>query len=90
MAERGNTKHSPHLDEKMQQETLGMVRNRQPAHAEEWRETEPFPDDTDPAEVRDAVGRGGREPEDTGLDDEGPDDILAEDEGPDDEATAER
>ncbi|HKU29960.1 hypothetical protein [Arthrobacter sp. NyZ413] len=65
MAERGNTKHSPHLDEKMQQETQGMVKNRQPAHAEEWRETEPFPDDTDSAEVRDAVGRGGAEPENT-------------------------
>jgi hypothetical protein len=32
-----------------------MVRGNKPAHAEEWRETEPFPDDTDPAEVQAAL-----------------------------------
>jgi hypothetical protein len=55
VAERGNTKHGQHLDDKMQQETQGMVKGNQPAHVEEWRETEPFPDDTDTAEVQDAV-----------------------------------
>lgn len=55
VAERGNTTHGAHLDEKMQQESQGMVKGNQPAHAEEWRETEPFPDDTDPAEVQDAL-----------------------------------
>ena len=69
MAERGNTTHGPHLDEKMQQETQGMVKGNQPAHAEEWRETAPFPDETDPAEVQDALnpvpapGPGAEEPE---------------------------
>ena len=58
MAERGNTKHGQQLDEQMQHETQGMVRGNQPAHAEEWRETEPFPDDTDPAEVREALNPG--------------------------------
>lgn len=55
MAERGNTKHNSELDDQMQHETQGMVRGNQPAHAEEFRETEPFPDDTDPAEVREAL-----------------------------------
>ncbi|MEC5181507.1 hypothetical protein [Arthrobacter sp. CG_A4] len=67
MAERGNTTHGAHLDDKMQQETQGMVKSNQPAHAEEWRETEPFPDETDPAEVQDALnpapGPGAEEPE---------------------------
>jgi hypothetical protein len=55
VAERGNTKHGQHLDEKMQQQTQGMVKGNQPSHVEEGRETEPFPDDTDPAEVQDAL-----------------------------------
>jgi hypothetical protein len=55
MAERGNTKHGSNLDDQMQHETQGVVHGNQPAHAEEWRETEPFPDDTDPAEVREAL-----------------------------------
>ncbi|TLM80995.1 hypothetical protein FDW83_18195 [Pseudarthrobacter sp. NamE2] len=55
MAERGNTKHNSELDDQMQHETQGVVRGNQPAHAEEFRETEPFPDDTDAAEVREAL-----------------------------------
>lgn len=55
MAERGNTKRGQHLDEKLQQETQGMVKGIQPSHVEKGRETEPFPDDTDPAEVQDAL-----------------------------------
>ncbi len=55
MAERGNTKHNSELDDQMQHETQGLVRGNQPAHAEEWRETEPFPDDTDPNDVREAL-----------------------------------
>jgi hypothetical protein len=66
MAERGNTKHGPHLDDKMQQETQGMVKGNQPAHVEEARETEPFPDDTDAAEVRDALKPSGDTAEDEG------------------------
>lgn len=55
MAERGNTKHGPILDEELKHETQGAVHANQPPHAEEWRETEPFPDDTDPAEVQKAL-----------------------------------
>ncbi|OFI38112.1 hypothetical protein BIU82_06335 [Arthrobacter sp. SW1] len=46
-AERGNTTHGPRLDDKMKQETQGAMKGNKPAHVEEWRETEPFPDDTD-------------------------------------------
>jgi hypothetical protein len=69
VAERGNTKHGSHLDEKMQQETQGVVKGNQPAHVEEGRETEPFPDDTDTAEVRDALNPAGddRKVEDRGA-----------------------
>jgi hypothetical protein len=55
MAERGNTTHGQELDDQMKHETQGMVRGNQPAHAEEFRETEPFPDDTDPEEVQAAL-----------------------------------
>ncbi|MGF9647787.1 hypothetical protein [Arthrobacter sp. Alg241-R88] len=55
MAERGNTKHGPNLDDQMKHEAQGVVHGIQPPHAEEWRETEPFPDDTDPAEVQEAL-----------------------------------
>jgi hypothetical protein len=55
MSERGNTTHGQNLDDQMKHETQGMVRGNKPAHAEEWRETEPFPDDTDPAEVQAAL-----------------------------------
>jgi hypothetical protein len=55
MAERGNTKHGSNLDDQMKHETQGAVHANQPPHAEEWRETEPFPDDTDPAEVQEAL-----------------------------------
>jgi hypothetical protein len=45
--ERGNTTHSPRLDDKMKQEGQGAFKANKPAHVEEWRETEPFPDETD-------------------------------------------
>jgi hypothetical protein len=55
VAERGNSKHGSHLDDQMQHETEGMIRGNKPAHVEEGRETEPFPDETDAAEVREAL-----------------------------------
>lgn len=55
MAERGNTTHGPALDDKMKQEAQKIVQGNQPAHAEEFRESEPFPDDTDPEEIREAL-----------------------------------
>ena len=71
MAERGNTKHGQHLDDEMQQETEAMIKGNQPAHVEEGRETEPFPDDTDAAEVQDAVNptaEPGKAPTNSGSD----------------------
>ena len=52
MAERGNTKHGPELDEQMQHEAQGLVQGHGHPHAEPFRETEPLPDDTDDPEVR--------------------------------------
>ncbi|MDQ0644268.1 hypothetical protein [Microbacterium murale] len=46
-SERGNTKHGPHLDDQMEQETRGMVQGHGSPHAEPFRESEPLPDDTD-------------------------------------------
>lgn len=55
MVERGNTTHGPALDESMKHEARKIVQGNQPAHAEEFRESEPFPDDTDPEEIRAAL-----------------------------------
>jgi hypothetical protein len=45
--ERESSKHSPRLDDEMEQETAAIRRTGQPARTEEWRETEPF----DPAHL---------------------------------------
>lgn len=55
MAERGNTTHGHELDDQMKHEARKIVQGNQPAHVEEFRETEPFPDDTDPEEIREAL-----------------------------------
>lgn len=55
MAERGNTKHGAELDDQMKQEVDEALQARQPGHVEEHRQTEPWVDDTDGAEVRSAV-----------------------------------
>ncbi|WP_261163770.1 hypothetical protein [Microbacterium sp. Marseille-Q6965] len=66
-AQRGNTKHSPEIDEQLEQETRGMVQGHGGSpHAEPFRETEPLPDDTDAPEVErafrgDDAGRRGEE-----------------------------
>ena len=59
--ERGNTKHGLVQDEEMAHETKRMVRGGvpKPAHAEEWRDTEPFDDALPP--VRRADGLSGME-----------------------------
>ena len=47
--ERGNTKHGPAHDQEMAHETQGIVRGApQPAHAEDWRQPEPFEDAVPP------------------------------------------
>jgi len=53
-AQRGNTTHGPNLDDQLEQESRGMVQGHGSPHAEPFRETEPLPDDTDPADVEDA------------------------------------
>lgn len=55
MVERGNTKHGSELDDQMQHETQSLRQGSRSGHAEEFRETEPFPDETDSQEVREAV-----------------------------------
>lgn len=47
MAERGSDSHGPVLDDKMKQETQGLIKGNQPTHAEEWRETETVDDNTE-------------------------------------------
>lgn len=45
MAERGSDKHGPALDDQMKQEVQGTVQGSpQPAHTEEWRQTESLDD----------------------------------------------
>lgn len=55
MVERGNTKHNAELDDQMKHEVEGALAARQPDHVEEFRQTEPWVDDTDDPEVRAAV-----------------------------------
>ena len=65
MAERGSNKHSSELDDQMKHEADGMVKGSPQAdHREEFRQAEPFTDDTDSEEVqratmRDDQGSGG-------------------------------
>jgi hypothetical protein len=61
MAERGNTKHGPLQDEQLAHEAQPFVQGHGPSHVEEWRQTEPMPDDTDDAEVVAASGIDGEE-----------------------------
>lgn len=68
-AQRGNTTHGQNLDDQLEQETRGMVQGHGASHAEPFRETEPLPDDTDPAEVQEAFERSG--PEVADRDDDG-------------------
>jgi hypothetical protein len=55
MEERGSDKHGPALDDQMKHEDQGLIQGSKPGHAEEFRETEPFPDETDSPEVLDAL-----------------------------------
>ena len=55
MVERGNAKHGSELDDQMKHETQALRQGSRSGHVEEFRETEPLPDDTDSQEVREAV-----------------------------------
>ncbi len=57
MAERGSDKHGPELDEQMKQEAEGGIKGVKPSHREEFRQSEPFTDETDPTDVQDATER---------------------------------
>ncbi|MCV9996252.1 hypothetical protein OIU93_18425 [Paeniglutamicibacter sp. ZC-3] len=57
MAERGSDKHSAELDEQMKQEAEGGLKGVKPSHREEFRQSEPFTDETDPAQVQEATER---------------------------------
>ena len=57
MIERGSDKHGPHVDDEMKHESEGDIQGGRPAHAEEWKDKEPFPDETDDVETRAAVDR---------------------------------
>lgn len=61
--ERGSSKHGPQRDDEMEEEDQTIIRsNHQPAHTEEWRQTEPFDEghlDTElPEEEEPAAPRG--------------------------------
>jgi hypothetical protein len=65
MAERGSDKHGPELDEQMKHEAESGLQGIKPSHVEEFRQSEPFTDDTDSEEVqaapmRDDQGSGDR------------------------------
>jgi len=58
--ERGNSKHSPRVDEQMSQETLGTVQGIAGARAEEWKMAEPAGEDQpQPTTVTDGDYRNG-------------------------------
>jgi hypothetical protein len=56
-AQRGNTTHGPALDEQLERESRGLVQGTTPPHVEQFRETEPLPDDTDDEQTRRALER---------------------------------
>ncbi|MEU4221996.1 DUF2795 domain-containing protein [Actinoplanes sp. NPDC026623] len=64
--ERGNSKHSPRVDEQMRQEVLGTVQGIAGGRAEEWKMAEPAGEDqpestrTLEAESANALSRFGR------------------------------
>lgn len=57
MAERGSDKHGPELDEQMKQEDEGGLQGVKPSHREEFRQSEPFTDETDSTEAQEATTR---------------------------------
>jgi len=65
-AQRGNTTHGPAMDEQLAQESRGLVQGTTPPHVEQFRETEPLPDDTDDELTEHALER-----DDQGQGDEG-------------------
>jgi len=60
MIERGNTTHNPELDDQLAHEAQSIVQGHgSNAHVEEFRQSEPVPDDADDAETVRASGYAG-------------------------------
>ena len=60
MTDRGNTTHRPELDEQLAHEAQSIVQGHgSNAHVEEFRQSEPVPDDTDSPETVSASGYAG-------------------------------
>ncbi|PZE27970.1 MULTISPECIES: hypothetical protein [unclassified Curtobacterium] len=60
MIERGNTTHSPEVDEQMAHEAQSIVQGHgSSSHVEEFRQSEPVTDDTDAPETLAASGYDG-------------------------------
>ncbi|OII09018.1 hypothetical protein [Curtobacterium sp. MCBA15_008] len=60
MTDRGNTTHRPELDEQLAHEAQSIVQGHgSNSHVEEFRQSEPVPDDTDDAETVAASGYDG-------------------------------
>lgn len=60
MTERGNTTHRPDFDEQLAHEAQSIVQGHgSNAHVEEFRQSEPVPDDTDSPETLAASGYDG-------------------------------
>lgn len=60
MSERGNTTHNPELDDQLAHEAQSIVQGHgSNAHVEEFRQSEPVPDDTDDDETVRASGYEG-------------------------------
>lgn len=76
MAERGSDTHGPALDDKMKQETQGLVKGNQPTHAEDWRETETVDDDISDLPDPATEGDGARPESGSGIG--SADDVLAD------------
>jgi hypothetical protein len=56
--DRGNSKHSPRLDEQLEHEVQGMMKAERPTHAEEWKEPEPAGEDQpDPGQLGEPADR---------------------------------
>ncbi|GAB3617659.1 hypothetical protein GCM10027416_22160 [Okibacterium endophyticum] len=61
MSERGNSTHGPRQDDEMKYEAQPIVQGHGQSHVEEWRQSEPMPDDTDSDEIVAASGVDGEE-----------------------------
>ena len=56
--DRGSSKHSPRMDERLEHDVQGMMKGERPTHAEEWKEPEPAGEDQpDPGRLGEPADR---------------------------------